>query len=760
MIKSAIKFVVRGTFRLAMACSILVPLSALVSSSSRADNPFQQFCHGPSTPIEVLICNDASIEAVDLEMSIMFFSYLDSVDAGKRQSALDRQHAWQEERNSTCSISDTGGITAASALRSRVCVIDVYKSRLEELYSQTNIRINRLEGVPGNSLDDSDACFAILSRKPSYKDAIELAERLQHLAPYEHIEVFPPYDNNKDWAIVIAAYTDLITAKQSLSVASALAFGTDAYIWKMPNVENAHEWQPASADFNEPMTAVARQVVDCYTKNVAGDKKMTIFEMYQCSGAWVTPRTLISCSLGARCPALPDTIEGRAIINAELAEEKLSTDSPLELVASQIPRLPDAEMLTQCKSTSANEDEYSRCVSGKLLGIYKSSMDCFDKFTDGEKLACLSAHAGNKDYTALIGCLGGGRPTPDRIATCTSSANLEQDVAKIRDCIAGASGRDSARACLGNTISPPAKEAITCLSDSTAASQPLRCLDGLSPGLKNIRSVSDCLKQPGEGEAADCVAGVIGGQPEKIANCLKNKDEVATATCLIGDTPELRAAQRVEKCVQSGRDTSSIILNCTDGIIDEKSRQNIVCVTNAGGDRGKLASCAAGAVLPPDAARLVGCATNSDGPTSFALCAAGPSMNEEWRIVAECGLSTGGEPISFVSCTAGRLTVRELTKCFSGQIGKDCFGSNNTVVVTLTNAFRDVTKGPGKNNEVVKALRSVAELTGGPNSVINNPGQIWGGNNSVFRNPDQILGGSKSVFHDPGQVLDPSRWRF
>jgi len=47
---------------------------------------------------------------------------------------------------------------------------------------------------------------------------------------------------------------------------------------------------------------------------------------------------------------------------------------------------------------------------------------------------------------------------------------------------------------------------------------------------------------------------------------------------------------------------------------------------------------------------------------------------------------------------SGPVTVRELEKCFNGQ---GCFGPNNTVVVTLRNAFKDLTKGPSKDNEIV-----------------------------------------------------------
>jgi hypothetical protein len=135
-------------------------------------------------------------------------------------------------------------------------------------------------------------------------------------------------------------------------------------------------------------------------------------------------------------------------------------------------------------------------------------------------------------------------------------------------------------------------------------------------------------------------------------------------------------------------------------------------------------------------------------------------MNEEWRIAAECGVESGGNPVGFAGCTAGRLTIRELTKCFTGEVGKDCFGPNNMIVKTLNNTFSDLTHGPGENNELFKVIKVFGEVTGRPNSVINNPGQLTGGPNSLINDPGQIFGGSGSVFNDPDQVLNPGRWRF
>src|SRR3982074_539868 len=103
-------------------------------------------------------------------------------------------------------------------------------------------------------------------------------------------------------------------------------------------------------------------------------------------------------------------------------------------------------------------------------------------------------------------------------------------------------------------------------------------------------------------------------------------------------------------------------------------------------------------------------------------------MNEEWRIAAECAVQTGGNPAGFAGCTAGRLTLKELTGCFEGR---SCFGPNNTIVKAYTDAFNDVLHGPGANNEIVVAFDKLKEATGGANSVINNPGQVLGGKDAA-----------------------------
>jgi hypothetical protein len=162
-------------------------------------------------------------------------------------------------------------------------------------------------------------------------------------------------------------------------------------------------------------------------------------------------------------------------------------------------------------------------------------------------------------------------------------------------------------------------------------------------------------------------------------------------------------------CVQAGGGAGSLIEKCADGLVDGKTRQAIGCVSRAGGDRGALAACAGNALLPGEAGRLAGCAATSQGATSFAICAVSPSINEEWRIAAECAVTSGGNPVSYAGCTGGRLTARELTKCIGGRIGEDCFGPNNTIRKFYENMFNDLVHGPGPNNEIVKAIKVVGD---------------------------------------------------
>jgi hypothetical protein len=88
--------------------------------------------------------------------------------------------------------------------------------------------------------------------------------------------------------------------------------------------------------------------------------------------------------------------------------------------------------------------------------------------------------------------------------------------------------------------------------------------------------------------------------------------------------------------------------------------------------------------LPRDAAHLTECAAASDGSSvSSALCAAAPKTDDDWRISAQCAITSAGDSKAYVGCMGEPLVIDELGKCFKGQFGKDCFGPNNAIAKML-----------------------------------------------------------------------------
>ena len=186
----------------------------------------------------------------------------------------------------------------------------------------------------------------------------------------------------------------------------------------------------------------------------------------------------------------------------------------------------------------------------------------------------------------------------------------------------------------------------------------------------------------------------------------------------------------------------------------------IGCAAEAG-DASDFASCSASSLIGNHASReqqvAIECAVQSEGdPTQFAGCAGTKMLNlplnPEQQIAVQCIVSTGAQPYAAGACIATGLTTRELEKCAANGFGGDdgCFGNNNDLVGRNSWTARTLAQVAGGPNSVV---RNPGQIFGGPNSVFNNPGQILGGPNSVFNNPGQIAGGPNSVINNPGQIL-------
>ena len=519
-----------------------------------------------------------------------------------------------------------------------------------------------------------------------------------------------------------------------------------------PTKDGDQTWiRVTAAGFSEQVPdKMLAGIAKCYN---AGSQ--TVQSMYACSGLLLSPRTFLFCILEAGCPVYPDTLAGHASLMAALGPDQMNTLLVLDPV--NLPKFPTAQQIAGCQSNGVDSDVFTDCVLNKMgsdqSGSHNLIVGCVQGKNSVEIAKCLAAQANNKTINDLVNCNPSGSTSTKFLASCAGRAELAAQIDAVENCMA--SSKDLSQ-CLSSQLSADQRKAVECLSNGRGSQAAAICLSSLNPSvgaaLRDVQCASKATSAAGE---AACIAPHLGGDAGKVANCVAgDKNEVVT--CLVRDKPEYQAAQAAYNCIANGRDATGFIENCAEGFIkDDKTRQTLSCVAKAQGDQTELAACAAEAVLPPDLARYASCAATSDGPTAFALCAVGPQMNEEWRIAAECAVETGGNPVGWAGCTAGTLTVREITKCISGQVGKDCFGPNNTIRLALDNSFRDLTQGPGKNNEIVKAIDAIGDVTGGPNSIVNNPGQLLGGGGSIFHNPGQIAQGATDFLNKVVHITIP-----
>lgn len=233
------------------------------------------------------------------------------------------------------------------------------------------------------------------------------------------------------------------------------------------------------------------------------------------------------------------------------------------------------------------------------------------------------------------------------------------------------------------------------------------------PPLPSPADAQACLQSGGDpARFVDCLAPKMFTKPQAEAyECARtSQDQLGMATCLAGTmvgAAERTAINQVSDCYRKlGKDWDKYTLCMANGQFSQETAAAMDCVKQ-----------------------------QSEAPTASAWAVAGCiagnalSLNAELTVAVECAMTSQGEPMTFAGCTGGRLTVRELEKCFThGVGGNGCFGPNNEIVKglravgvdmekilgpngfavqTWNNAVNDVQHGPGPNNEIVKAIRTI-----------------------------------------------------
>jgi hypothetical protein len=370
------------------------------------------------------------------------------------------------------------------------------------------------------------------------------------------------------------------------------------------------------------------------------------------------------------------------------------------------------------KEKDAHNQDAAACFA--RLGLNDSELKVYN---------CIMQHAG--DGAAIATCEFGGSTTlQTAVARYDCMRDAQDDLARLASC-AGVSESDlkavqsaKAAADCARKYSEPIDILTSCLGAvPPALAQTLNCAKGMNDpaavanclpsGLGDKAATAICLAKattdqerisclpdfvvtidPNAQKALACAANFAGsdGDPSQLTSCLPSP-YASQASCLVSAQTDIDRA------------------GCVAGAagINPKTTSTVACLAKSNGETEAMAQCALGALLPASLGRIGQCATTSQGEVDFALCATAVGLNPEGRIAAECAAESGGEPEAFAGCTAGRLTMRELQKCLSGQIGTDdgCFGPNNTIVKALSSIANDLTHGLGDNNDLRKALGQI-----------------------------------------------------
>lgn len=504
----------------------------------------------------------------------------------------------------------------------------------------------------------------------------------------------------------------------------------------------------------EAFKAIWEEVQACYSAGIKdGDRKISPSELHECSGMWFTPTTLTRCFTQDNCEGLgDDVLKTMEQVRAFYEGQQLDYDQLVLKVAIDAIPLPKDSVafvnaMVNCRSQSnGNKSDFMRCVAGQMpnAAATNTALLCMkaDKSVQ-QVLDCMAANnAFPTEMAEKVSCFTADYVDDAAVARCMLGTVEQDQLDTATNCLRSASGKGFALTqCLGRLLKTEDQRKVNCLAGhSGRAADTVSCL--LPPGdaKKTVQAIQ-CASRLGidPKDAAQCVAQLAGGDDAMVAACAVNAETgEAAVACMLAKSPEASAAYQAYACASGGTSAADLIANCTGDALDPKAKALASCVAKGNSDdfAGTAATCAAGAILPPELASVAGCVAKSTGGVDAVLCVAAPQMNAETRIAMECASSTGGEPISFAGCTAGRLTAKELELCLSGKIGGPggCFGDGNTLVIGLRNIANDLQYGPGDNNEYVKAARALESFVRQRGKELENAwDQLFGPNSDFCR---------------------------
>lgn len=534
-----------------------------------------------------------------------------------------------------------------------------------------------------------------------------------------------------EYSVLLAAYANEQQVEQALAITRKLAIArSDITVYTITDPT-----QLVNIDIKSTVQKTWEIVKSCYTTGY-----LTIDALHKCSGYWVTPSTLTRCILESDC-RLPDddTLSTKEQVQFFLQAQGLKLTDELKINATSVPVIKDAKTLTSaiqdCRNQAqGKEDIFVGCmatVSGDP--VLAAALKCqHNGITTKAVLDCISSASGQVDLMKINDCIEGDRQNSIDVTKCLLGTTKTEAVDKAVACFESAKSQTTVlKDCVSNLLEPSQAAKVSCLTKaSTDPIAAAACTLPPSPDRNAILKALSCTEHTNDtAKAAECVAGLVGNGTELAIKCVSsNTAKAQVIDCILSDQKELKQAAKVLSCVSNGTDPVSLIANCSDGVLDAKTNQIASCVAQNISDAGAMTGCAVSSLVPQQYGSAFKCVASGSEAGGIALCLVGPQLSPEWRIAAECAVQSGGVPPAFMTCAAGRLTIRELTKCLTGTIGKDCFGPSNTIVAAFNTVANDLSncfsggECLGDSNDIVMAGKKVEEIIGDLGTAA---GDIW-----------------------------------
>lgn len=410
---------------------------------------------------------------------------------------------------------------------------------------------------------------------------------------------------------------------------------------------------------------------------------------------------------------------------------------PSEVIgcATNATGVPDAlvEAISACV---ADGGDRAACLTKAMLGQARGE-DCVEGGPTDLMLCAINASAGPQvaefvrckhldDADAIKICVARTIPTDPKLAAIVANCERGPASAEILGCVLG-------------EYDPALQPIARCAADA----DPANCLLTTSVG-RHAKGVSACMGDVELRACLDSLGVPISDEADLAWRCRDQPTSEDTWACLAGGVLGEREQQALQ-CARRSRDSDDALLCLAETQLGNRERAILQCARDGQDAKAKLACAIGTTALGEKEAKAVACATRGD-IVGAALCMSDSGLTPEQEMAIACAAETGGEPTAWATCTGGKLLVAELSKCVTNGIGTDggCFGESNDLRRAVETAFNDLTKGPGKNNDLVRFARDFEAL-------VNQAGTEIGG--LLGKTGAGLLGGALKTKEGVGVVV-------